>query len=247
MVNKKIIIAIVAAIVVIGGAVGTVIGVNAYNDKKEKEAQEATFKEYNDKINAIVTPLNVADANGQNPSIENNTDINALQTAIASLQGLEKEVTDNTILTEEQKNTLKGTITNSITGIQNRINAVNEANAEAQRQAEAEAQRQQAEAQARAEASKSSSSTSNNKSRANNGGSSSSGRSSSSGGSSNSGGSSAPADSGNSGGSSGGSSDSGSSGGSSGGSSSGGGDKAYQLPDGSGRATPFATDGFTIG
>ena len=199
--NKKIIIAIVVAIVVIGGTVGTVIGVNAYNDKKEKEAQEATFKEYNDKINAIVTPLNVADANGQNPSIENNNDVNALQTAITSLQGLEKEVTDNTILTEEQKNTLKGTITNSITGIQNRINAINQAQAEAQAKAEQEA-REQAEAEARAEASKSSSSTSNNKSRANNGGSSSSGRSSSSGGSSNSGGSSASADSGNSGGSS---------------------------------------------
>ena len=190
--NKKIIIAIVVAIVVIGGTVGTVIGVNAYNDKKEKEAQEATFKEYNDKINAIVTPLNVADANGQNPSIENNNDVNALQTAITSLQGLEKEVTDNTILTEEQKNTLKGTITNSITGIQNRINAINQAQAEAQAKAEQEA-REQAEAEARAEASKSSSSTSNNKSRANNGGSSSS-----SGGSSDSGGASAPADSGNS-------------------------------------------------
>ncbi len=197
--NKKIIIAIVAAIVVIGGTVGTVIGVNAYNDKKEKEAQEATFKEYNDKINAIVTPLNVADANGQNPSIENNNDVNALQTAITQLQNVDKEVTENTVITEEQKNTLKTTIATHITTIQNRINAVNEANAEAQRQAEAEAQRQQAEAQARAEASKSSSSNSNNKSRANNGGSSSSGRSLSSGGSSNSGGSS---DSGNSGGSS---------------------------------------------
>ena len=140
--NKKIIIAIVAAIVVIGGTVGTVIGVNAYNDKKEKEAQEATFKEYNDKINAIVTPLNVADANGQNPSIENNSDVNALQTAITTLQGLEKEVTDNTILTEEQKNTLKGTITNSITGIQNRINAINQAQAEAQAKEEQEAREQ---------------------------------------------------------------------------------------------------------
>jgi len=193
--NKKIIIAIVAAIVVIGGTVGTVIGVNAYNDKKEKEAQEATFKEYNDKINAIVTPLNVADANGQNPSIENNNDVNALQTAITQLQNVDKEVTENTVITEEQKNTLKTTIATHITTIQNRINAVNEA--EAQRQAEAEAQRQQAEAQARAEASKQTASTSSNKSSRAKGGSSSD---SSNSGSSNSGGSS---DSGNSGGASG--------------------------------------------
>ena len=197
--NKKIIIGIVAAVVVIGGIVGTVLGVNAYQEKKAEEElkaqQEQLVKEFNDKINNIVNPLLVPDANGQNPSIENNNDVNALQTAITQLQNVEKEVTENTVITEEQKNTLKTTIATHITTIQNRINAVNEA--EAQRQAEAEAQRQQAEAQARAEASKQTASTSSNKSSRAKGGSSSDS------GSSNSGGSSAPADSGNSGGGSG--------------------------------------------
>ena len=171
--KTKIIIAVVAAIVVVGGAVGTVLGVNAYNDKKEREAQEATFKEYNDKINAIVTPLNVADANGQNPSIENNNDVNALQTAITTLQGLEKEVTDNTILTEEQKNTIKGTITNSITGIQNRINAINQAQAEAQAEAQAKAE-QEAREQAEAEAQRQAQAQASSNKKKNSGGSSSS-------------------------------------------------------------------------
>ena len=93
--NKKIIIGIVAAVVVIGGVVGTVLGVNAYQEKKAAEElkaqQEQLVKDFNDKINAIVTPLNVPDENGQNPSIENNNDVNALQTAITSLQGLEKK------------------------------------------------------------------------------------------------------------------------------------------------------------
>ena len=35
--NKKIIIGIIAAVVVIGGVVGTVLGVNAYQEKKAAE------------------------------------------------------------------------------------------------------------------------------------------------------------------------------------------------------------------
>ncbi len=93
-----------------------------------------------------------------------------MQEAITKLQGVDKEVTENTVITEEQKNTIKTSIANHVTAIQNRINAVNEANAqaEAQRQAEAEAQRQ-----AQAQASQQTASTSNNKSSRAKGGSSS--------------------------------------------------------------------------
>ena len=74
-------------------AIGTIVGYTIYNNNKKAEAeakakveaQTNAFKEYNDKISAIVTPLNVADANGQNPSIENNKDVNELQTAITLL------------------------------------------------------------------------------------------------------------------------------------------------------------------
>ena len=43
--NKKIIIGIIAAIVVIGGTVGTVLGVQAYNTNKEYEELLSNAKE----------------------------------------------------------------------------------------------------------------------------------------------------------------------------------------------------------
>ena len=204
--KKKVIAIVVVAVLVIGGSVGAVLGVKAYNDKKEAEAlakqQQTVMDTYNNRINDIMNPLLVPDANGQNPSLDNNMDINAMNSAVSNLDNIKNEVTADTHITNEQKATLHKTIDDNINKINARIQAVQQAQAEQQAREEAERQAQ-AQAQAQAEASKSSSSTSNNKSRANNGGSSSSGRSSSSGSSSDSGDSSAPADSGNSGGGSG--------------------------------------------
>ena len=167
--NKKAVIGIIIAIAVV--IIGIIIGVVIHNDnvaKKEAEEkaqleaqQEQKVQEYNDKINNIVNPLLVIDANGENASIENNNDLDSMNNAITSLNTLKsEEIEKDTVITEEQKNTLITTIDGHIATITNRINAVNEANVEAQRQAEAESERQAQIAQAN----NSSSSSSNGKS-----------------------------------------------------------------------------------
>ena len=103
--NTKIIIAVVAAIVVVGGAVGTVLGVNAYNDKKEREAVEAFLQEmdkartnainaYNDRVNQIVAPLG---------EVNTNSDINAITNAVNELNNVVNDVNNDTLLMQEQK------------------------------------------------------------------------------------------------------------------------------------------------
>ncbi len=149
--KTKIIIAIIAAIVVVGGAVGTVLGVNAYNDKKEREAVEAFLQEmdkartnainaYNERVNQIVAPLG---------DVNTNSDVNAMTNAVNELNNIVNDVNNDTLLMQEQKDAVNGNVTNQINVINARIGAVNEENArvEAETNAKAEAQRQ-AQAQA---------------------------------------------------------------------------------------------------
>ncbi|MBE5898279.1 MAG: hypothetical protein E7279_01600 [Lachnospiraceae bacterium] len=149
--KTKIIIAIIAAIVVVGGAVGTVLGVNAYNNKKEREAVEAFLQEmdkartnainaYNERVNQIVAPLG---------DVNTNSDVNAMTNAVNELNNVINDVNNDTLLMQEQKDAVNGNVTNQINVINARIGAVNEENArvEAEANAKAEAQRQ-AQAQA---------------------------------------------------------------------------------------------------
>ena len=144
--KTKIIIAVVAAIVVVGGAVGTVLGVNAYNDKKEREAVEAFLQEmdkartnainaYNDRVNQIVAPLG---------DVNTDSDVNAMTNAVNELNNVINDVNNDTLLMQEQKDAVNGNITNQINVINARIGTVNEENArvEAEANAKAEAQRQ---------------------------------------------------------------------------------------------------------
>ena len=171
--NTKIIIGIIAAVVVIGGTTGTILGVNAYQEKKAQEEQQRIEQEqlqqintYNDRITGVVNALNVPDAEGQNPSLDNNSDVDAMNNAIASLQAIEAEINNDTTMTEEQKNALRNTIAGSISSITNRVNIVNEERARAEAEAQAEAERQaQAEAERKAtKKAKSTTSSSNNES-----------------------------------------------------------------------------------
>lgn len=149
--KTKIIIAVVVAIVVVGGAVGTVLGVNAYNDKKEREAVEAFLQEmdkartnainaYNERVNQIVAPLG---------DVNTNSDVNAMTNAVNELNNVINDVNNDTLLMQEQKDAVNGNVTNQINVINARIGAVNEENArvDAEANAKAEAQRQ-AQAQA---------------------------------------------------------------------------------------------------
>ena len=149
--KTKIIIAVAVAIVVVGGAVGTVLGVNAYNDKKEREAVEAFLQEmdkartnavnaYNERVNQIVVPLG---------DVNTNSDVNAMTNAVNELNNVINDVNNDTLLMQEQKDAVNGNVTNQINVINARIGVVNEENArvEAEANAKAEAQRQ-AQAQA---------------------------------------------------------------------------------------------------
>ncbi|GEM_PF-4431476 len=170
--KQKILIIIIAAIVVIGGAIGGYFGYSAYQEKKQQEEIEAflkaieeeqnsTINAFNDKINGIVNPLLVADANGQNPSLDNNNDIDALTNAVNELNNVTNDVNSNVILTQEQKNSLLQAITEHINSINIRIQAINDEKAQAEAQAEVDRK-------AKAEASaKSSGNTSSSKSNSN--------------------------------------------------------------------------------
>ncbi len=192
--KTKIIIAIIAAIVVVGGAVGTVLGVNAYNNKKEREAVEAFLQEmdkartnainaYNERVNQIVAPLG---------DVNTNSDVNAMTNAVNELNTVVNDVNNDTLLMQEQKDAVNGNVTNQINVINARIGAVNEENArvEAEANAKAEAQRQ-AQAQASSNKKKNSGGSSSSSASSSNSG----GAAGSTGGTSEGGGSAAPAQS----------------------------------------------------
>lgn len=142
-----IVLIIVGVIVVAGGTVGGIVGYNAYQEKKQQEEieafmkaveeeQTATINAFNERINAIVNQLLVADANGQNPSLDNNSDVDAMTNAVNELNNVTNDVNSNVVLTQEQKDSLIQSITGQVNNVNTRIQAVNEAKAEAEKQAQ---------------------------------------------------------------------------------------------------------------
>ncbi len=156
MKNKKmIIIIVVAAIVVIGGVIG---GIAIYNHVKESEAQRVLDEQrnelvqgYNGRITQIITGLSVPDANGQNPSLDNNNDVNVMWNALTQLDAIKADVNKDIVITDEQKNNLNQIADTQKQSITVRINAVNQAKAEAEAKAKEEAEiKAKAEAEAKA-------------------------------------------------------------------------------------------------
>ena len=148
-----IIIIIACAIVVLGGAIGGVVAYNTYQEKKQQEeikamedARNNAVNAYNDRINQIVTSLNV-EKNGT-ASIDNNEDVDAMTNAVNELNNMSVEISSDTLITQEQKDALNEAIVGYVATVSNRINNVNEARAkaeaeriEAERKALEEAQR----------------------------------------------------------------------------------------------------------
>lgn len=168
-----IVLIIVGVIVVAGGTVGGIVGYNAYQEKKQQEEieafmkaveeeQTATINAFNERINAIVNPLLVADANGQNPSLDNNSDVDAMTNAVNELNNVTNDVNSNVVLTQEQKDSLIQSITGQVNNVNTRIQAVNEAKAEAEKQA------QEAQASSKKNGGSSNSSSASGKSNGNN-------------------------------------------------------------------------------
>ncbi len=141
MATLTIVLIIVAVVVLIGGTIGGIMGYNAYQEKKQQEEEEAFLKSieesrtnavnsYNDRINQIMVSLNV-EKDGTS-SIDNNEDVDAMTNAVNELNNIVNDINDDVVITQEQKDTLKGTISSNIDIINNRINAVNVAKAEAE-------------------------------------------------------------------------------------------------------------------
>ena len=152
------IIIIIVCVVVVGGTIGGVVGYNIYQDKKQEEA-ELKFQEeqkmleesrnnavnsYNERINQIVDSLNV-EKNGT-ASIDNNEDVDAMANAVNELNTITNEVNNDSLITQEQKDTLNGTIAGQVATVNNRINVVRD---EAYRQAKIKAEEEEKERQRR--------------------------------------------------------------------------------------------------
>ena len=134
-----IVLIIIGAVVMVGGAVGGVIGYNAYQEKQQEEAEKKQQEElqriessrnnavtaYNDRINQIVTSLNV-EKNGT-ASIDNNEDVDAMTNAVNELNNMSVEISSDTLITQEQKDALNEAIVGYVATVSNRINNVNEA------------------------------------------------------------------------------------------------------------------------
>lgn len=141
-----IVLIIVAVVVVTGGTIGGVVAYNSYQDKKQQEAEIASLKaiedarnnavnSYNDRINQIMSSLNVEKDSAS--SLDNNEDIDAMNNAVNELNSITNDINNNALITQEQKGALNGTVSGCISTVENRINTVNEARAEAERQAKA--------------------------------------------------------------------------------------------------------------
>lgn len=130
-----IVLIVVAVVVVVGGAIVGVAGYNAYQDKKQQEAQNASlkaiddarndsFNKYNERINQIVTSLNV-EKDGTS-SIDNNEDVDALNNAVNELNNITNEINNDSVLTQEQKDALNANVGSNKNNINNRMNVVKE-------------------------------------------------------------------------------------------------------------------------
>ena len=145
---EVVVVVVVGVVVVAGGTIGGVVAYNSYQDKKQQEAQNASlkaiddarndsFNKYNERINQIVTSLNV-EKDGV-ASIDNNEDVDAMNNAVNELNRVVDDINNDTFITPEQKTILNASVANQIGNIKDRINAVNIAREEAERRAREEA------------------------------------------------------------------------------------------------------------
>ncbi|MBE5900096.1 MAG: hypothetical protein E7279_10935 [Lachnospiraceae bacterium] len=135
MATLTIILIVVAVVVVAGGIVGSVVGYNAYQEKKQQEeeiegqkviddARSGTFNSYNDRINQIMASLNVEKEGVA--SIDNNENIDAMTNAVNELNSITSDINNDALITQEQKDALNATVSGNIDAVNNRINVVNE-------------------------------------------------------------------------------------------------------------------------
>lgn len=134
-----IVLIIVAVVVVAGGTIGGVAAYNSYQDKKHQEAEIASLKaiedarnnavnSYNDRINQIMSSLNVEKDGTSN--LDNNEDIDAMTNAVSELNSIVNELNNNSILSQEQKSILNANIETSINSINSRVNYINDSKKE---------------------------------------------------------------------------------------------------------------------
>lgn len=136
MLNNKglstvvIILIIVGVVVVAGGTIGGIAFYNNYQEKKQQEeektikSREDAFNSYNNKINQIMTSVNV-EKNGSS-SIDNNEDVDVLNNAVNKLNNITNEINNDSVLTQEQKDMLNASVETNKNNINNRVNAINE-------------------------------------------------------------------------------------------------------------------------
>lgn len=132
--NKRIVIIVVlATIVVIGGVIGTIYAVAAYEQKQMKEIDEhikriegkdetinGIIEAYKDRLNQIVNPLLVPDESGGNASIDNNNDLDSLLAAFTEINNLRKELESDTTLRPTEKSEIEKNIDEQIKSINTR-------------------------------------------------------------------------------------------------------------------------------
>ena len=124
--NKKVIIGIIVAILAVGGVVGSVLGVRAYNasqaEKKQaeltalaeaiKQQQDAQFNAFNERIAQTVAGVDV-----------NNVD--ALNNGITELNNIIVDINADSIMSVEQKNTLTASVGEQVNAFNAQIQDLN--------------------------------------------------------------------------------------------------------------------------
>ena len=92
--------------------------------KAVEEAQVNTINEFKNRVNGIVAPLQVPDQNGENPSLENCTDIDAMNNAVNELGNVTNDVNANALLTQAQKDELNQFVAAQVAAISDRAQRV---------------------------------------------------------------------------------------------------------------------------
>lgn len=89
-----------------------------------EEAQINTVNDFKNRVNGIVAPLQVPDQNGENPSLENCTDIDAMGNAVNELGNVTNDVNANALLTQAQKDELNQFVAAQVAAISDRAQRV---------------------------------------------------------------------------------------------------------------------------
>lgn len=89
-----------------------------------EEAQTNTINDFKNRVNGIVAPLQVPDQNGENPSLENCADIDAMNNAVNELNNVTNDVNANGMLTQEQKDMLNQFVAEQVAVISDRAQRV---------------------------------------------------------------------------------------------------------------------------